>query len=479
MDQAAGRDTLLQPRSLVLSMRPGICFASVGRAALTVLPLFAALACAGDDEGMNPGDGDDVSGAGGAVTTGGGGTAAATGGSDTATGGDGIIEGSGGATGGSNTGGADLGSGGADTCAALPPLDLGPDLDCGSEAHMFQQSGPHTNRINYVILGDGYTSELVESTYLDHISNMLAHEQGMFGALSEPYFTYRKFINICALKVVSQDACIDDLDTGLECDTALGGYGDDASRLGIVEDTLVRAKVAELMPEEVDVDWTAVTINAGAENWWNSGGAIMVWNGGFEPAAHSASVALHEGGHAFHGLADEYDGTSTSCSVANELNVSTESSGAKWAEWLGFDHTPGTGLHGSYEGARYCSTGVYRPTENSEMNLLPDYFNMPSMQKMVHDFYAIVRPIDAHTDNSVPLQNPSGLQIRVVDPDVLTIEWSVDGTPIPGETGECFPTHELETGAHVVSVRVYDQTPWVRDNRDDLEQNVTWNITIE
>jgi hypothetical protein len=205
----------------------------------------------------------------------------------------------------------------------------------------------------------------------------------------------------------------------------------------------------------------------------------MVWNGGFLPAGNAASVALHEGGHTFHGLADEYDGTSTDCSSAAEANVSTDDSGAKWSEWLGFDHDPGTGLHGSYEGARYCETGVYRPTENSEMNLLPDYFNMPSMQKMVHDIYAVVSPIDAHTENSEPLSNPQGVQIRVVDPDVVTIDWSLDGEVVEADVGPCFATSGLESGSHTVTVRVYDQTPWVRDSRSDLEQSISWDVVID
>src|SRR5688572_25059425 len=104
---------------------------------------------------------------------------------------------------------------------------------------------------------------------------MLEHEQGMFGDLSEPYRTYRNFINICALKIASNDSCVDDHDTGLQCDTAFDGYGDDASRLGIVDDRKVRAAVASHMPNEIDVDWIGVSINAGADNWWNSGGGIM------------------------------------------------------------------------------------------------------------------------------------------------------------------------------------------------------------
>lgn len=456
-------------------------------ATLSLPLLLIALACAGSDEGGGTGEQSDVDSpgaTGGQLPVATGGRGSEEGGSGGGPGTGGTPDSSGGATGGSYTGGTGAGGtgtggGDASACGGLPPLEHGPKLDCGLTGHIFRDSGPHQNRVNYVILGDGYTADLLDTLYISHIENMLSHEQGMFGSLSEPYATYQNFINICALRVESAEACIDDLDTGLECDTALGGYGDDASRLGIVDGSAVRDTVAELMPEEVDVDWTGVTINAGASNWWNSGGAIMVWNGGFEPAGHSASVALHEGGHSFHGLADEYDGTSTNCSVANELNVSTDSAGAKWAEWLGFDHTPGTGLHGSYEGARYCSTGVYRPTQNSEMNLLPDHFNMPSMQKMVHDFYSIVKPIDAHTDNGESLLDPVGLQVRVVDTGVLTIEWSVDGNVVVGEVGECFLTDELLPGAHTVTVRVYDATPWVRDSREDLEQVVSWEVQIQ
>jgi hypothetical protein len=308
--------------------------------------------------------------------------------------------------------------------------------------------------------------------------NMLQHEQGMYGDLGEPYRRYRRFINVCALKVESQDGCIDDLDTGLQCDTAFDGYGDDSSRLGIVTESLVYDAIAQRLPDSVDVDWIGVTINAGSENWWNSGGAVMVWNGGFEPQNNAASVALHEGGHAFHGLADEYDGDDQNCSMAPELNVSTSDDGAKWAEWLDFDHTPGTGLHGVFEGARYCAAGVYRPTRNSEMNQLPDYFNMPSIQKIIHDIYEVVDPIDNYTPNSAQQMDPEALAVRVVDPDVISLEWSVDGEVVTGQDSECFSAAGLEPGEHVVQVRAFDATPWVRDSRDDLEQVVSWSVSI-
>ena len=264
-------------------------------------------------------------------------------------------------TGGSaaNTGGASggmpaSGSGGTPTlaCDDSDPLPKGTSFDCGELGQVLLDSGPPENRVNYVIAGDGYTESQLDSVYLEHVSNMLEHEQGMFGDFGEPYRTYRRFLNICALKIASQDGCVDDRDTNLQCDTAFDGYGDDASRLGIVSEQKVYAALADALPASLEVDWIGVTIHAGEENWWNSGGAVMVWNGGFGPREASASVALHEGGHAFHGLADEYDGTSTNCGSAPELNVSTDDAGEKWKEWLGFDHTPGTGLHGSFEGGR-------------------------------------------------------------------------------------------------------------------------------
>lgn len=387
---------------------------------------------------------------------------------------------SGSATGGASSTGGNRASGGGtgDVCAQKEPLAPGRPLDCGDAGVVLADMGRPENRVNYIIVGDGYTRDQLDTVYLEHIQNMLEHQMGMFGDFGEPYVRYRKFINICALKVESQEGCVDDHDTGLECDTALDGYGDDASRLGIVDNSKVQSTIAGLLPDSVDVDWTGVTINAGADNWWNSGGAVMVWNGGYQRRGDAASVALHEGGHAFHGLADEYDGQDQNCDRAPEPNVSTDDSGADWSEWLGFDHDPGTGLHGSFEGARYCAEGIYRPTQNSEMNRLPDYFNMPSVQKIIHDIYEVVQPIDDHTDNSTPLTNPDALQVRLVDSDVVSLQWLVDGEEQSEASGECFATDGLSEGEHVVSARAFDETEWVRQSLDGLEQTVSWNITI-
>ena len=55
------------------------------------------------------------------------------------------------------------------------------------------------------------------------------------------------------------------------------------------------------MPASFEIDWKSVVLNN--ERWWNTGATVMLWSGGNKDAA---GAALHEGGHGFHQLADEY-----------------------------------------------------------------------------------------------------------------------------------------------------------------------------
>jgi hypothetical protein len=135
------------------------------------------------------------SGAGPAAGVGGAAGAPGAGGSAGAAGGSGGAPGGAGGSGGSaaGAGGSPFGGNGG-TGGAPPPLD------CGPEGWAVENNGPPSNRVNYVILGDGYTSATVDTTLVEHINVMLArrfeHESG------EPYGRYRQFVNICVMKAV-------------------------------------------------------------------------------------------------------------------------------------------------------------------------------------------------------------------------------------------------------------------------------------
>jgi hypothetical protein len=90
------------------------------------------------------------------------------------------------------------------------------------------------------------------------------------------------------------------------------------------------------------------------------GGSFGVYSAGNGDARE---IALHEIGHSFAGLADEYGGNvgTYTGTEPGPINVTKNSSGAKWAEWLGYTD-PVLGTVGAYEGGFYYDHGVYRPT---------------------------------------------------------------------------------------------------------------------
>jgi len=465
------------------------------RAVATVLALALLAACGTAPVEGPDGVGPTAGGSGGESNTGGSGGQPSVGGSPSTGGGGTAAGGSASGAGGSATGGEPTGTGGSapGTCGGEPLLEVGGvEFDCGESGHVFTAAGRADNRVNYAILGDGYDQTQIETLFVEHVENMLHHDEtGFYSAIGEPYARYRKFINICGLELASADSCIDNADIGRACDTLFDGRCEppcDAggTRLGVVNEGKVNMALADEVPSDVDIDWIGVTINADADGWWNSGGSVMVWNGGYSAQSQAASVALHEGGHTFHGLADEYGGTSQNCGEFEEINSTADPAGEKWAHWLGYSdertgadgETFGTFEQGVFEGSRYCDQGQYRPSQDSEMNLLPQPFNMPSAEKIILDIYSIVEPIDAHTDNSEPLVSPTALQVRVVDPEILSIEWSVDGEVVADQAGECFIVPDLSPGEHEVSVRVFDETEWVRRELELLEQSVSWEVSV-
>jgi IgA Peptidase M64 len=361
--------------------------------------------------------------------------------------------------------------------ASSPPDDGGaPDepapyqLDCGRAGIALESAGPPLNRVNYVIVGDGYSEAELDTTYRTHLEAML---RVRFAPESEVFVRYRKFVNICALRTPSPRSGIGES----RGDSAFGGYGNDQTRLGYVDDAKVRAAVQALAPRDMEVDWTAVVLNG--DRWWNAGGALMVWSGGHPDAG---LAAIHEGGHSFFRLADEYGG---SCTFSGDeaslrINVTKDRLGSagKWQKWLDFEHAPGTGKQGIFEGAQYCDRGAYRPTQDSVMNSLwrSAYLNAISREQAVRILYDLVDPIDEATPSTVTRADT--LEVRVIDPAVIDVEWTVDEGSTPVATGARFDVRTLDPGTHRVRARAVDRTDWVRGERQKLEQVVSWTLEV-
>jgi hypothetical protein len=220
-----------------------------------------------------------------------------------------------------------------------------------------------------------------------------------------------------------------------------------------------------------------------------SGGSWAVFAGG-NSSAHE--IALHELGHSFSHLADEYADLSGAYTgnEPSEPNATKSATGAKWSHWIGFDDPRGSNLDiNVFQGAKRYPTGVYRPSLNSKMRTLGQPFDAVSRETFILDIYDFVKPLDGWLANSAPVTNGQ-FWVDAVDTVVQAVEWYVDGSLIAAATDEAFDTASLglTPGDHTVRARVYDRVldhvqdggllDLVRKDLSRLEQSVTWTLSI-
>lgn len=354
-----------------------------------------------------------------------------------------------------------------------------------------QMTGDPANRINLVVLGDGYTQQDQDKLTRDAQAWLTAFKG------TSPYGNYAGYFNVKLVHVVSNE---DGADNGMHGfgmlrDTALGASFQNANpagqapdyRLLVVDNATAQALAAAHAPE-----CTKVLVIVNDSNYGGSGGAVPV----FSANPDSCLIALHEFGHSFGGLADEYACGDTSAlpqAIEAYPNVTTKQAldQIKWSGWIQDGMplpTPDTSTHaahlGLFEGAYYHNQGVYRPRHACRMRSLHDAFCEVCGEAIVRGVYGRITPIDGALPAS-PVQfdgkAPLTLSIThpVPNPNTLQVTWTVDGLGV-SETGDSLtlPGGALKPGVHAISVRLMDATPLVRLGRERLEQVHAWTVTV-
>lgn len=343
-------------------------------------------------------------------------------------------------------------------------------------------NGPNANRVNVVFLGDGYTASQINTLYPAHINSMLNY---MFNQGEQPFVRYKNFFNVHRVNVISNQSGADVAPENIFRDTALDAryfFDGTTDRLLYVSESKANAALnSALSHAGFAADMRIVTVND--TRYGGGGGSWAVYAGGNSSANE---VALHELGHSFAGLADEYGGFTTVYNGAepNEVNVTRNSTGAKWSQWIGYNQ-PGIGIIGAYEGGRYYDRGIYRPSQNSKMRSLNRPFDAVSREEIILDIFRQVDPLDAWLGNTALLTDPASLWVDRIDPAVISLEWFVNGVKVPGAIGETFRLldHGFGIGTFSVRARAFDPTGfdpvngWVRRLPFLLEQSITWNVT--
>ena len=361
-------------------------------------------------------------------------------------------------------------------------------LDTDGNESPFGDRGASNNRVNIVIVGDGYLASQ-QSTYQTHAANTL---NSFFSY--EPFTTYKNYFQPFRVEVISTVSGVSgDPTAGVNKSTPLQMryWCSNIERLLCVN--VSRAyQYAANSPQPFDqILALANSTKYGGAGY--PGNEIGTAAGGHGSAS---LIAIHEMGHSLGDLEDEYDYGGPAAYDGEEpwgANASTLTSGpmgaaeTKWWRWLN-DATPGfDGPISTYEGAVYSLTGVYRPSPNSMMRALGPKFNLPSAEALIAAIYSIVRPIDgpptpATSAILTPFSSASITLLQKVS-NPLGVQWLLDGEAIPGATGASFniASVNLRKGASSLSVRVVDETSMVRDpviRNSLLTQTLSWALPV-
>src|SRR5688572_3126502 len=189
--------------------------------------------------------------------------------------GSGVVAGSGGASAGTAGIGGSPSAGAGGSMGGIAGSFVGggaggmpnvPPLDCGGKGTALENHGPPSNRVNYVIVADGYSqSELAANGTLDaHLKTYM--DKRFSAVIGQPYLRYRNFVNICVLRIASSAIC---------GSSTFGCCGSDSSRLATCNSTSVNNAIRDNLPASFEVDWRAVVLNG--SSWWNTGSSLMLW----------------------------------------------------------------------------------------------------------------------------------------------------------------------------------------------------------
>jgi len=388
-------------------------------------------------------------------------------------------------------------------------------------------NGSPANRVDLVVLGDGYTVAQGDK-FLGDAEAMLQK----FFSIS-PLTEYNNYYNLYMLGTASAQSGSDHPPYKADCNYY------DPTCCGdpvMLNDPLQGQMVNTAFDSRYCAFWIHRLLWPNASKVFAAAGAIPDWDqlillvndstyGGSGDSslaivsmhAQAVQIAQHEYGHSFVNLADEYTasypgypgcsdlpGSQSPC----ESNVTdiTERNDIKWLPWILEDTlipTPNDpiydGLVGLFEGARYQPIGMYRSGYSCIMQALGKPFCQVPSQSYVLKIYEGgwgvptegIRLIEP--GSTVPVSQTLSLThpaIQVFSADILSpvggpaveISWLDNGIPIPGETtgNITYTTNANSPGLHEIMLQVKDVSPLVNPLMEEgaLRHAYTWDVDV-
>ncbi|MCX7547891.1 M64 family metallo-endopeptidase [Xanthomarina sp. F1114] len=350
------------------------------------------------------------------------------------------------------------------------------------EGEYIKYSGDMDNRINIVIMGDGYQASEFDKFETD-ASNFMTD---LFS--QSPFSEYSDYFNVYIIKVPSNESgashpgnandienCADVPITVVDnyFGTSYDSYG--THRLLYTENS---ATIMSVLADNFPLyDQGLLLVNA--PYYGGSGGAFPIASTG----EYASEIAIHEIGHSLVNLKDEYYPGDILAEEGINMTQETNPDLVKWTNWIASN---GVGIYAYCPpGSGACSTW-YRPHQACKMRVLGNSFCAVCKEGVIEKIHDLVSPIDAYSPNSSPIEDPNfplefNLFLNSPLPNTLESSWSLNSNAFASDVDHIsLLESDVTEGANSLTVVVTDNTPLQRiDNHETIHAyTVNWNINM-
>ena len=355
-------------------------------------------------------------------------------------------------------------------------------MSLASEAQSFKVdtlffSGKSEKFINIVILPDGYQ----ESELAKFKTDAEAFVNVFFTV--PPFDRYSNYFNVLIVNVPSNESGADHPGTASDVTEPAHIVEDVDNYFGSTFDyyeihrllvPLQIGKIFSVLANNVPLYDQAIILT-NTPYYGGSGGDFAT------ASLHSQSieVTIHELGHSFAGLSDEYYAGDFYAGEDVNMTQETDPQKVKWKNWIG---TNDVGVY------QHCcgdnSAQWYRPHQSCKMRVLGAPFCPVCQEAIVERIHRLVSPVIHYYPESLDLVNENetiDFNVDLIKPQPNTLHsiWELNGE-ITGVTGEEFSLNasELPPGLNFLAVYVEDTSELIRiDGHDQIHlSSVVWSI---
>ncbi len=342
-------------------------------------------------------------------------------------------------------------------------------------------NGNPSKFINLVFLSDGFQGA--------ELSTFTSNVQNFTGYLFEisPFKEYANYFNVFAINVPSVDSGASHPGTASDVTepafpvASVNNYFGSRFDVSSIHRLLAPANFGSINSVMINsfpqFDQRLILVNS--PYYGGSGGSIATasLNGS------SFEIMVHEMGHSFAGLSDEYYAGDGFASEKMNMTKETNPTLVKWKNWLDED---GVGIY------QHCCGGNsaqwYRPHQGCKMRFLGSGYPFcpvckETLFERIHAVFGT--PVLSYQPNSsaiISCSEPIMFKLSTVKPvpNTLKVTWNLNGTVLPNTTDSIMiSVGQAAAGINTLSATIMDTTSLTRSEAHFQSHSHTINWTFQ